>query len=157
PLKPASVQVLTAIVALVAVVVPLVAAMLMARASLRSGRADRRGAARLGVAVAAFELAGTWLVMAHSPGSSEVVLLMRALVLPLVLGVVAWVLYIALEPSVRRTWPSSLISWNRIVDGRFRDARVARDVLIGLAATAVLDGLDPLVAVFTPMPPRGSS
>jgi hypothetical protein len=105
--------------------------------------------------VAALQLAGTWLVMAHSPGSGEVTLLVQALVLPLVLGALAWLLYIGLEPYVRRTWPSSLISWNRIVDGRFRDPRVARDILIGLATTAVLDSLDPLLAKVAQVPPRG--
>src|SRR5262249_45591154 len=66
-----------------------------------------------------------------------------------------WVLYIALEPYVRRTWPTTLISWSRVIDGRFRDRRVARDVLVGLAATGFLDGFEPLLALVTPVPPRG--
>jgi hypothetical protein len=38
----------------------------------------------------------------------------------------------ALEPYVRRRWPDLLISWTRLLSGRFRDPLVGRDVLIGL-------------------------
>ena len=49
-----------------------------------------------------------------------------------------WVYYVALEPFVRRYWPNSLITWNRLLSGRFRDVRVGRDVLVGWVAAAVL-------------------
>jgi hypothetical protein len=39
--------------------------------------------------------------------------------------------YLALEPYVRRLWPEALISWSRLLAGRFRDPRVGRDLLIG--------------------------
>src|SRR5205085_11309819 len=42
-----------------------------------------------------------------------------------------WVLYVALEPYVRRHWPQALISWTRILGGRIRDPLVGRDVLFG--------------------------
>jgi len=45
-----------------------------------------------------------------------------------------WLCYLALEPMVRRHWPDSLISWSRVLAGRFRDPRVGRDLLVGLAA-----------------------
>jgi hypothetical protein len=45
-----------------------------------------------------------------------------------------WVLYIALEPFVRRRNPRLLITWTRLVSGEWRDPLVGRDVLVGCAA-----------------------
>jgi serine/threonine-protein kinase len=43
-------------------------------------------------------------------------------------------LYIALEPFVRRRWPQRIISWSRLLRGDLRDPLVGRDILIGTAA-----------------------
>src|SRR5437867_8454354 len=40
-------------------------------------------------------------------------------------------MYLALEPFVRRHIPELLIGWARVLEGRFNDPRVGRDVLIG--------------------------
>jgi hypothetical protein len=45
----------------------------------------------------------------------------------------SYVFYMALEPYARRMWPEMLVSWVRAFGGRLRDARVGRDVLIGVA------------------------
>ena len=42
-----------------------------------------------------------------------------------------WLLYVALEPYVRRFAPGILISWTRVLGGQFVDSRVGRDVLVG--------------------------
>jgi len=42
-----------------------------------------------------------------------------------------WLSYMALEPYVRRRWPDLLISWSRLLAGRFRDPLVGRDLLVG--------------------------
>jgi hypothetical protein len=42
------------------------------------------------------------------------------------------VLYLALEPYVRRRWPTSLITWSRVLAGKFTDPLVGRDLLIGI-------------------------
>jgi protein kinase-like protein len=146
-----------AIAILILIAIPIVAGILMARGSIRSGRADRRGAARFAGTVAAAQLTATWLVMAHAPGAVEVTLLLQALVVPLVTALIVWILYIGLEPFIRRTWPSALISWSRLIEGRIGDRRVARDILIGLAATGCLDAFEPLLGLVTPVPPRGLS
>ena len=44
---------------------------------------------------------------------------------------IAWVAYFAVEPYVRRFWPQILITWNRLLEGKFRDPLVGRDILIG--------------------------
>ena len=42
------------------------------------------------------------------------------------------ILYLAVEPYVRRYWPHSIISWTRLLSGRVRDPLVGRDVLFGV-------------------------
>jgi serine/threonine-protein kinase len=50
----------------------------------------------------------------------------------------AYVFYLAIEPYARRLWPRMLVSWVRVLEGRFRDPLVGRDLLVGCAAGAVL-------------------
>jgi len=73
-----------------------------------------------------------------------------------------WMLYVALEPLVRRRWPDLLISWTRLLAGGFRDPLVGRDSLVGIliggAAAIVLHLANALpawanVADMTPIPP----
>ena len=42
------------------------------------------------------------------------------------------VIYLALDPFVRRKWPHISISWNRLLAGSVRDPLVGRHVLVGL-------------------------
>jgi hypothetical protein len=51
---------------------------------------------------------------------------------------VLWLLYVAIEPYVRRHWPDSLISWTRLQAGRFRDPVVASHILVGLGAGSAI-------------------
>jgi hypothetical protein len=56
--------------------------------------------------------------------------------------------YVALEPYVRRNWPDSLISWTRLPTGQVRNHLVASHVLAGItAAEAGLQVGVPLVQV----------
>jgi serine/threonine-protein kinase len=107
-------------------------AVLMAWRNLRLGRGDRQGAIRL----ARFAFAGSLLVFllrAHFvPTSWSFSLFVEAVGQALWIGGMLWLAYIALEPVVRRLWPRSLISWMRLLSGRWQDPLVARDVLIGL-------------------------
>jgi len=97
----------------------------------RRGRADRIGALRVAAAILVLHLAGWVLGGHHVPDPmSEAVLLMRALSNALLAGCLAWALYIALEPQVRR-YPARVIAWTRLLQGRFRDPLVGRDLLIG--------------------------
>lgn len=109
----------------------LVGGVMLARRNLRLGRGDRRGAARL----AAFVF-GAWVVAwlfgaHHVPNVDESVLFIELLVWAIAWSCVLWVLYIALEPYVRRRWPATLVSWSRLLAGGFRDPLVGRDVLVG--------------------------
>jgi hypothetical protein len=68
---------------------------------------------------------------------SELVLLLRIIETSLFVSCIVWLLYVALEPSVRRLWPGALISWNRLLAGRLRDPLVGRDVLVGSLVAVV--------------------
>jgi serine/threonine-protein kinase len=46
-------------------------------------------------------------------------------------------LYLALEPELRARWPHSIVTWNRLLAGRWKDAQVSAHILIG-AAVGVL-------------------
>jgi serine/threonine-protein kinase len=114
---------------------------LLARHNLRAGRADRRGAARLAVAVALVGLAG-WLASASHQTDlvAEDTLLFDGVGTALLMSALIWMLYVALEPHVRRLWPDSLLGWSRLLAGHIRDPRVGRDLLVGMAA-GTLTGL----------------
>jgi len=120
----------------------LVAGVMLARRNLRLGRGDRRGAIRLaGVVFAAWAVA--WLFGAHHiPNLAELGLFFEFLFWGLGWSCLIWVLYIALEPYVRRRWPATLVSWSRLLAGGFRDPLVGRDVLAGclLGAFAIALG-----------------
>ncbi len=45
---------------------------------------------------------------------------------------IAWLLYLALEPYVRRFSPDILISWTRVLSSQLVDPRVGRDILVGV-------------------------
>ena len=78
----------------------------------------------------------------HVPTFANSALFIEFLVWRLAWSCFLWVLYIALEPYVRRRWPATLVSWSRLLAGGFRDPiLVGRDVLAGclsgVSSTAV--------------------
>src|SRR6185295_15002173 len=75
-----------------------------------------------------------WIFGAHHVATPDVELrqVMRAVAFATFLGVVVWLLYLAIEPYFRRFWPDGLLGWTRLLSGRLRDPRIGRDVLIGL-------------------------
>jgi predicted Ser/Thr protein kinase len=108
------------------------AAMLLARRNYSSGRGDRRGAMRLATAVFGLQLV-LWLTQAHHVASvGEFALLIAAVSYSLFAASLLWLLYLSLEPYVRRHWPQTLISWTRALGGRLRDPLVGRDLLSGV-------------------------
>jgi serine/threonine-protein kinase len=111
--------------------VVLVGGALMARRNVRLGRGDRRGAVLLGSIVCGCSLLA-WVFGAHHVARGvELDLLLAILANALFYGAIVSVLYLALEPYFRRIWPRWLVSWVRLLDGRFRDPLVGRDALVG--------------------------
>ena len=122
------------IIGLVLFFLTVLAGIVMARNNIGSGRSDRRGAARLALVVFLLIWASVFLRAHHIPTLSEFVIFLIATQWALIFGAFSWLLYIALEPHVRRRWPSSLISWSRLLAGQLRDPVVGRDVLVGVLA-----------------------
>jgi serine/threonine-protein kinase len=117
---------------IVTFMVILVGAALLARHNLRLERGDRKGAMRLAGFV--FLLTNvTWLFGAHHVPSvtGEFSSFMQSLAFSLLVGCMLWLVYVALEPFVRRRWPGRIISWNRLLAGDWRDPLVGRDLLLG--------------------------
>jgi hypothetical protein len=67
--------------------------------------------------------------------------------------VTAALLYVALEPFVRRVSPERLVSWTRLLAGDVRDPMVARDVLVGVAIAFASLGLALLPMTLVARPP----
>jgi serine/threonine-protein kinase len=104
----------------------------LARRNFRLGRGDRRGAAKLALFVFAATLLGNLVGAGHVPTFvGEVFVLYALLKRALFNAALLWLLYIALEPYVRRRSPHRLISWTRLLAGDWRDPLVGRDVLVG--------------------------
>ena len=109
---------------------------MLAFRNLRRGRGDLRGAVRLGLAIVTV-VAGAWLIGGRHRLAQE--MSQASLVLGLwgTAGLLYGLTYLAIEPAIRRRWPWRLTGWNRLLDGRWRDPMVGRDLLIGLALGAV--------------------
>jgi hypothetical protein len=99
----------------------------------KASRGDLRGATRLAIYVAVLTFLEGMLGAHHRAAPAEQDLLGQALANGLFQGFLYWVVYLALEPWVRRYWPQSLISWSRLLAGRLRDPLVGRDALFAVA------------------------
>jgi hypothetical protein len=106
---------------------------LLARRNYRHGRGDREGALRLAIVLFVLELV-LWLCLSHIvAGLQTFGYLMLAVAAGLLWGGAMWMLYLAIEPWIRRNWPQAIISWSRLISGQVRDAVVGRDILFGVA------------------------
>ncbi len=113
------------------------AALVLAWANVRSGRGDKRGAQRLGVTLLCASLLDWVLSIDHVLGPGEFQLFRLGVGSALFLAASGYLVYLALEPHVRRRWPGVLIGWSRLLAGRFRDPLVGREVLMGIALSGV--------------------
>jgi serine/threonine-protein kinase len=77
----------------------------------------------------------TWVLMSHHvPTKAELKIFSTAVREASFIGGGLWVIYLALEPYVRRRWPQTIIGWSRILSGRLRDPLVGADLLVGVIA-----------------------
>jgi len=122
------------------VVALMIAAALIARHNVRVQRADRRGAVRLALFVI-IGYAISWVLSAHHVPDvqqelSSFIVFYGSILVP---AGALWVIYLALEPYVRRFWPDGILGWTRLMSGYVRDPRVGRDVLIGCVIAVALN------------------
>jgi hypothetical protein len=152
PRQPSRVDFWLNAVAITAVCALFVGALILARAHLRENRADRRGAARLIVYVLVGGLVD-WFVSAHhvSDANLEFGSLYRTAGGELTTAAIIGVMYVALEPYVRRLWPDSLLGWSRLLAGHVKDPRVGRDLLTGIAMGVAIAAVDVAKARLIPL------
>jgi hypothetical protein len=113
--------------------------MALAVSSVRANRADRRGAFRIAALGFCVELLVWVLTPAHSPDAPrELYRFFTGVAFSCFFGVLFGAAYLGLEPYVRRYWPKALVAWTRLVNGRFADPLVGRDVLIGITCGLLL-------------------
>jgi len=109
----------------------------LARRNYLRGRGDREGALRLAIVMFLLEM-GLFFCKSHLATIGDAIgLTVIAISTALFLSGAMWVLYMAIEPWVRRQWPKSIISWTRLLAGSWRDPVVGRDILLGVALGVV--------------------
>ena len=110
----------------------------LARRNVRLGRGDRRGAGRLAMFLATTLMIAWVFKSNHVANPAELIILFDALMWAVSVGGLAWALYLAVEPIMRRHDPERLIGWSRLIDGRLDDPLVGRDLLFGCTAGALV-------------------
>jgi hypothetical protein len=112
-------------------VIVFIAALWIAHYNWKAGRADLRGATRVGVFCGVMSLIA-WIFHAHHVTlDAEQALFGSALANAAFVCLEYWLVYLALEPWVRRYWPQTMITWSRVVAGKRNDPVVGRDLLFG--------------------------
>lgn len=134
-------------------------ALLLAWRNTRRGRGDRQGAKFAAGLMFVLSFGHRVLRMWHVSDAfieSERFFVI-AVALPLFDAGMMWVVYMAVEPAIRRFWPDLLKGWSRLVSGRLRDPRVGRDLLYGTVAGMALavigTGHDLIVPLLGSPPP----
>jgi predicted Ser/Thr protein kinase len=113
-------------------VVSVVGAIILARVNLKRRRGDQIGATKIALGIAGLTLiAGVLRADTLASHSGPFGILPGLLADSIGAGLMAWVLYLGIEPYVRRTWPDLLVSWTRVLDGQVRDPLVGQSVLAG--------------------------
>lgn len=104
----------------------------MAWRNIKLNRGDRRGAFRLAMFAFLLQL-GMWVLIGANGGSAGnfLTLLFRMSAYAVLFSMFTWLGYMAIEPYVRKRWPTVMIGWTRLLAGRFADPLVGRDVLVG--------------------------
>jgi predicted Ser/Thr protein kinase len=103
----------------------------------RQNKGDRRGAYRLAVFVFCVQML-LWLFRGHfTPTLGLVMPFVMGLCSALFYGGMMWLIYMAIEPYIRRRWPQGIIAWSNVLTGHWHDPVVGRDVLFGAVLGAV--------------------
>ncbi len=123
-----------AVVAVITLTVVIGGAVFLGRRNLRLGRGDQAGAMRVAGTLGTLAIVAGFLA-AHQTWELFSTMLTGVLLTAkgVLVGLAAYMIYIALEPDVRRRSPETMISWSRALRGRLTDPLVGRDLLIGAA------------------------
>jgi hypothetical protein len=78
-----------------------------------------------------------WIFRGHFAAALGLLMpLVMALCSSLFYAGVMWVIYMSIEPFIRRRWPQGIIGWSNVLTGHWNDPVVGRDVLFGVALGA---------------------
>jgi serine/threonine-protein kinase len=106
---------------------------LLARRNWKAQRSDRSGALRVAASRFLVGLAA-WAGFAHPvPSGQMTTLFLNAASDLLGTAAILWLVYLAIEPAVRARYPHAMVTWNRLLAGRWLDAQVGAHILIGAA------------------------
>ena len=120
------------LLSIVLIVALLLGSIHLAWRNFARGRADRAGAFTLAKWMFIVEMV-LWVAQGHFTATTDLLMsFLLAAAISLLTAALIWILYLAIEPYVRRHWPHSIISWSRLLAGRVRDPLVGRDVLWGV-------------------------
>lgn len=109
----------------------IILAAFLAWRNIRLQRGDTRGALRLAAFVLFLDML-LWLCGAsHVPTLYELDSFFKRLSEALLDAGICWIVYLAIEPYVRRRWPQIMITWSRLLGGGVRDPLVGGHLLIG--------------------------
>jgi serine/threonine-protein kinase len=140
------------------VMVMIVSGVVLMLRNFRQRSGDRRGAARLAW-FSVLLMTVSWILETSYVGNLfwEFWIFTQVFGFALFMGGTSWVLYLGLEPYIRRVCPDMLIGWTRILSGRWRDPMVSRDVLVGITAGLLITVIEPIailiVSAFDAPPP----
>jgi predicted Ser/Thr protein kinase len=110
----------------------LAGAVWLARHNYRNQKSDPHGALRMGLLIFTLQML-VWIFNAHFVASLGLFgLFVLAVSGSVFIAAVFYIVYLAIEPYVRRHWPHAVISWSRLMAGRIRDPLVGRDTLYGV-------------------------
>ena len=117
----------------------IVAGAFVARRNIRSGRGDPRGARRIAAWVFICRML-FWAFAAHHTRLfvAEFASFSLAFAKSLMYAAEVWIGYLAVEPYIRRRRPKTIIGWKRLLEGRWTDPIVARDMLLGAGFGVVM-------------------
>jgi serine/threonine-protein kinase len=113
----------------------------LARRNWKKERVDKKGALRVAIVFFACGMVG-WFGRVHPIPTEDLLDLGLSAAADMLLNAVTvWLTYLALEPAVRARWPHAIVTWNRVLAGRWKDAQVGSHILIGAALGTGLWGL----------------
>ncbi|MEE3371213.1 MAG: serine/threonine-protein kinase [Planctomycetota bacterium] len=115
----------------------LVGCLVLVPRNIRRRNADVAGAIKIGIV--AFGVSEVcWLLEApHHASLDELMIVVQGVVRSLFQALGLILAYLALEPLLRRLWPTLLVSWTRFMQGRWRDPLIGRDLLIAFTGSGI--------------------
>ncbi len=132
------------------ITIGLISAMAIARLNVRKRRSDMRGAFTLGAALFIAEFLSLILPRHSLADILTFDVIGRPVARALWLSMLTVLLYIALEPIVRKRNPGALVGWARLVTGDWRNPRIGRDLLLGTALATAYSALTLLSTFIAP-------